>query len=72
MTDEKLTAGLNDRPKNASIGHSADGFPDDSSRPVGVNDKTIVAAKRRLSGKPSQERLKELEQQEETVRLESD
>ncbi len=72
MTDKKLTAGPNDRPKNASIGQSAEGFPDDIGRPVDVDDKTIEATKQRLSGKPRQKGLKELEQQEDAARLGSD
>lgn len=36
MSHEKITDGLNDRPKDAPIGQSAEGLPDDSSQPLEV------------------------------------
>lgn len=43
MADKKLTQGLNDRPKDTSIGQTAEGFPDDSGRPVDIDDAKIEA-----------------------------
>ncbi|MHC2365156.1 hypothetical protein ACVIOG_007359 [Rhizobium leguminosarum] len=34
MTSNNVPDGMNDRPKDASISQTAEGLPDDSSRPV--------------------------------------
>jgi hypothetical protein len=52
MADDKLTDGLNDRPKNSSIGQTAGGLPDDSSQPVDVDDETVETTKQKLSENP--------------------
>jgi len=33
----KLTTGLNDRPRDAPIGQTGEGLPDDTSRPVEID-----------------------------------
>lgn len=38
MNHPKITDGANDRPRDASIGQSAVGLPDDSGRPVMVDE----------------------------------
>ncbi|MBB3936146.1 hypothetical protein [Aureimonas phyllosphaerae] len=38
MNHPKITDGANDRPRDASIGQSAGGLPDDSGRPVMVDE----------------------------------
>jgi len=68
MADDKLTDGLNDRPKNSSIGQSAEGLPDDSSRPVEVDDQIVESVKRKLTDNPRERLLKEVKQQEDASR----
>ena len=72
MADEKITDGLNDRPKDSSIGQTADGLPDDSGQPVEVDQKTIEATKRKLSDDPREKLLNEVKQQEDASRLGSE
>lgn len=48
MSDEKLTDGLNDRAKGAAIGQTAGGIPEDSGRPVEVDEKTFKAMAEKL------------------------
>ncbi len=43
--DTKITDGLNDRPRNDTIGQSGPGIPDDSSEPVSVDDAAIERAR---------------------------
>jgi hypothetical protein len=49
--DEKITTGLNDRPRNETIGQSGGGLPDDSSKPVDVDDATVERIKAKLGEK---------------------
>lgn len=63
MNTEKQTDGLNDRPKNAPIGQTADGLPDGSGRPVEVDDDTIEKTHRKLSQNPREKLLKEVREQ---------
>ncbi|WP_105403602.1 MULTISPECIES: hypothetical protein [unclassified Neorhizobium] len=72
MSTEKQTEGLNDRPKNAPIGQTADGLPDDSGRPVEVDDETVERTRRKLSGKPREKLLKEVRERENASRLGSE
>ncbi|TDK31340.1 hypothetical protein E2F50_20610 [Rhizobium deserti] len=48
MSREKLTDGLNDRAKDAAIGQTAAGIPDDSGPPVEVDEKTFKAMAEKL------------------------
>lgn len=50
MAEEKLTEGLNDRPKNAPIGQTAGGIPDDSGEPLEVDEETFQAIAQKLLG----------------------
>ena len=46
--DEKITEGLNDRPRNDTIGQSGPGVPDDSSEPIEVSDGAVERARESL------------------------
>lgn len=72
MTNTKLTDGLNDRPKDAPIGQTAEGLPDDSSRPVDVRDETVDAVRKKLSEDPREKLLKEVKQGEDASRIGSE
>ncbi|WP_182085310.1 hypothetical protein [Aureimonas sp. ME7] len=48
MTQAKITTGANDRPRDVSIGQTADGLPDDSGRPVQVSDEEIAKVRDKL------------------------
>jgi hypothetical protein len=72
MTNTKLTDGLNDRPKDAPIGQTAEGLPDDSSRPVDVRDETVDAVREKLSEDPREKLLKEVKQGEDASRIGSE
>jgi hypothetical protein len=72
MNIEKETDGLNDRPKSTPIGQTADGLPDDSGRPVEVDDETIERTPRKLSGNPREKLLKEVRERENASRLGSE
>ncbi len=47
MAGKKISTGLNERPKEA-----AGGFPDDSGKPVDVNDEKIEATSKKLTDDP--------------------
>jgi hypothetical protein len=55
--DEKITEGLNDRPRNDTIGQTGPGVPDDSSEPIVVSDGAVERARESLEklGKPSKD-----------------
>ncbi|MDX3925890.1 MAG: hypothetical protein QHC90_08795 [Shinella sp.] len=72
MADRKITDGLNDRPRDAPIGQTAEGLPDDSSRPLDAEEKTVEATKQKLSDNPRKKLLKEVKEQEEASRLGSE
>ena len=38
MTKAKLTQGANDRPKDATIAHTGAGVPDDTGKPLDIDD----------------------------------
>jgi hypothetical protein len=48
MPSKKTTTGTNDRPKDWPIGQSAGGLPDDSSKPVDVDDAEVERVKDKL------------------------
>jgi hypothetical protein len=72
MKNEKITNGLNDRPKNNSIGQTAEGFPDDSGQPVAADERTIEATRKKLSEDPREKLLEEVKQEEDASRLGSE
>lgn len=72
MSDTKLTDGLNDRPKDAPVGQTAEGLPDDTSTPVDVDDKTIDAVRKKLTNDPREDLLKEVKQGEDASRTGSE
>lgn len=53
----KITTGTNDRPKEETISQSGEGLPDDLSRPVEADERTINGARKSLRENP-RERLK--------------
>lgn len=72
MANTKLTDGLNDRPKDAPIGQTGEGLPDDTSRPVDVDDSTIDAVRNKLKNDPREDLLKEVKQEEDASRTGSE
>jgi hypothetical protein len=50
MEPKKSTTGANDRPKDASIGQTAEGVPDDSGRPVEVDEDEVAKVREKLLG----------------------
>ncbi|WP_062227587.1 hypothetical protein [Aureimonas frigidaquae] len=50
MNTTKFTDGSNDRPKNAPIGQTGEGLPDDSSTPVQVDESEVERVRRKLVG----------------------
>jgi hypothetical protein len=69
MAGKKISTGLNDRPKEASIGQTAGGFPDDSGKPDDVNDEKIEATSKKLTDDPREKLLKEVRQQQDASRM---
>ncbi|WP_279478914.1 hypothetical protein [Aureimonas sp. SK2] len=63
MNHPKLTDGLNDHPREAPIGQSAGGFPDDSSQPIMVEDAEAarIAAALGINDQPSESDIEESE-----------
>ncbi|MER8725238.1 hypothetical protein [Mesorhizobium sp. M1027] len=51
---QKITTGANDRPRNETIGQSGEGLPDDSSRPLEVDEGWVARLRNKLQGKPRQ------------------
>lgn len=55
MADKaKIMGGTNDRPKNDTIAQTGRGLPDDSSRPVEVDDATVRRARESLQKNPGE------------------
>jgi hypothetical protein len=53
----KITTGANDRPRDETISQTGAGLPDDTSRPVEVDDATVERVRQQLlagSGQQSQ------------------
>jgi hypothetical protein len=50
MNQSKITDGLNDRPRDASIGQTAGGLPDDSGRPIEVDEKEASRIEAAIGG----------------------
>ena len=46
--EEKITDGLNDRPRNETIGQSGAGLPDDTSQPIEASDEEIARMREKL------------------------
>jgi hypothetical protein len=69
VSNAKLTDGLNDRLKDAPIGQTGEGLPDDTSRPVDVDDNTINAVRKKLGNDPREDLLKEVKQEEDASRI---
>ncbi|MGX7871556.1 hypothetical protein ACVDG5_000270 [Mesorhizobium sp. ORM6] len=47
--NRKITTGANDRPRDAPIGQTAEGLPDDSSRPVQTDEDQIERIRKALA-----------------------
>ncbi len=50
MDERKITDGLNDRARDASIGQTAGGLPDDTGRPIEVDEAEIARVRDKLMG----------------------
>lgn len=61
--DQKITDGMNDRPRNDTIGQSGPGIPDDSSRPVDLDEEAVDRARSNLAGNPRADLKREVEEQ---------
>jgi len=72
MTNQKITNGQNERPKNTSVGQTADGLPDDSGNLIEVDEKTADVIRKKLSANPREKLLKEVKQHEDASRLGSE
>jgi hypothetical protein len=68
MDKSKISTGLNDRPRNESISQTAPGLPDDTARPVEIDDAEVerVRAKLMKSGK-SNTTAEQIERENEAV-----
>lgn len=64
MSTKKWTDGLNDRPKDAPIGQTADGLPDDSGQGVEVDEETVERTRRKLTENPRETLLKQVREEE--------
>lgn len=72
MSTKKWTDGLNDRPKDAPIGQTADGLPDDSGQNVEVDEETIERTRKKLAENPREKLLKEVREREKASRIGSE
>ena len=72
MTNQKITNGQNERPKNTSVGQTANGFPDDSGNLIDVDEKTAEVIRKNLSENPREKLLEEVKQHEDASRLGSE
>ncbi|MCA0032184.1 hypothetical protein [Mesorhizobium sp. B263B2A] len=50
--NRKITTGANDRPRDVSIGQTAEGLPDDSSQPVQADEDQIERIRKALAREP--------------------
>jgi hypothetical protein len=55
MDPKKGTTGANDRPKTSPIGQTAEGIPDDSGRPVDVDEAEVTKVREKLVGNDEEE-----------------
>lgn len=59
----KITDGLNDRPKDITIGQSGPGLPDDSSQPIEVTDEEVERVRAKLENDTRAKVKKEIDEQ---------
>ena len=59
----KITDGLNDRPKDASIAQSGPGLPDDSSQPLVATDEEVERVRAKLQDDGREKVKKEIDEQ---------
>lgn len=52
MSDHKskISTGANDRPRDETIAQSGEGLPDDSGKPIEVDDDEVERVKAKLTG----------------------
>ena len=62
MTDKKISTGTNDRPRDATIAQTGEGLPDDSGRPVEVDEGQIERIKDKLVGDQRSKLKKEVKE----------
>jgi hypothetical protein len=51
--EAKISTGLNDRPRNETIGQTGEGIPDDSSSPPEAGDAEIAKVREKLGLAPA-------------------
>ena len=59
----KITDGLNDRPKDASIAQSGPGLPDDSSQPIEATNEEVERVSAKLQDDGREKVKKEIDEQ---------
>lgn len=59
----KITDGLNDRPKDASIAQRGPGLPDDSSQPVESTDEEVERVRVKFEDDARAKAKKEIDEQ---------
>ena len=59
----KITDGLNDQPKDASIAQSGPGLPDDSSQPVEATDEEVERVRAKLEDNGREKVKREIDEQ---------
>ncbi|MDM9644823.1 hypothetical protein [Rhizobium sp. S163] len=59
----KITDGVNDRPKDASIAQSGPGLPDDSSQPIEATDEEVERVRAKLQDDAREKVKKEIDEQ---------
>jgi hypothetical protein len=56
---QKTSTGPNDRPRNAPIGQTGAGLPDDSGSPVEISDEEVERVRQKLTGDTARNQLKQ-------------
>ncbi|MFP3547212.1 hypothetical protein SB748_27725 [Rhizobium sp. SIMBA_035] len=59
----KITTGLNDRPKDATISQSGPGLPDDSGEPIETSDEEVERIRSKFEDDPRAKLKAEIEEQ---------
>ncbi|MDR9773421.1 hypothetical protein RJJ65_12250 [Rhizobium hidalgonense] len=59
----KITDGLNDRPKDATIAQSGAGLPDDSSQPIEATDEEVERVRAKFEDDARAKVKKEIDEQ---------
>ncbi|MFN7027491.1 MAG: hypothetical protein ACK4QP_23785 [Pseudorhizobium sp.] len=57
--DNKITDGLNDRPRDETIAQTGGGIPDDSGKPLDADDAEVERVRQTICGGNNRQQLKE-------------